>query len=139
KNRFASLTSGSDSGNGGDSDVKIFVQQKIPVPDHFQRGLDVLFLAVGEEQGEKDVEDIVAGGEGGDDVQAEDRVPVGDFHHLVAPGTGHLIVGAQDAHHMVVGGGAQVFGHGFHRAVGPREADDKGDGLFVFACGQIVA
>lgn len=40
---------------------------------------------------------------------------------------------------MVVGGGAQVFGHGFHRAVGPRETDDKGDGLFVFARGQIVA
>ena len=56
----------------------------------------------------------------------------------MAPWTGSLVVRTQNANHMVVRGRAQILGHGFHRAIGSRKADDEGDRLFVLSGGKIV-
>jgi len=42
--------------------IKAFVEQKVPVSDHFERRLHVLFLTAREQQREKDIKHVIACG-----------------------------------------------------------------------------
>lgn len=108
------------------------------MPNHFERRLHVLLLTAREQQREKDIKHVIACGKRSDDIEAQNRVTIGNFHDLMTPWTGSLVVRTQNTNHMVVRGRAQILGHGLHRAIGSRKTDDEGDRLFVLSGGKIV-